>query len=341
MNIKPMKGNVADINNLPNIGWIAEEKIDGFRVIMEVGRTGNRLYSRTMKEITQNLPHLAKLNLSGWTGSILDGELVSATGRFLDLAGIAGPNTKPERAIKFQEENGYAIFNVFDILSFCGDDVQPQTLAVRKFLLGNIFGHFNSQYMIPVKYYHGEDVDFRKLLEEMWQQGKEGLMLKNWNAPYEQKKSRHILKLKEVHTYDVVVTGFQAPTKEYEGQYAEGWPYWETCDGKLHLSYESFRASEYKGIPVTKPYAMGWIGAVEFSVYRDGELFKVGECRGFNEEDLASIACHRDNMFGRVMEVKAQGIIDMDKGTLRHPQFSRWRDDKPASECTFDAHINS
>lgn len=343
MNIKPMKGNVANINNLPGVGWIAEEKIDGFRVIMEIGTDGNRLYSRTMKEITQNLPHLASMNLSEWAGTILDGELVSATGRFLDLAGIAGPNTKPERAIKFQEENGYAIYNVFDILSYGNIDVQARALSARKVCLGAVLGSIESPYIKEVHVYYGDASDFKKLLEEFWLQGKEGLMLKKLDAPYEQKKSKNVLKLKESHTYDVIVSGFQAPSIWYEGS-SETWDYWADAEDEHCLVHQTMTHAEAETeglLAVTKPHFMDWVGAVEFSVYKDGELFKVGECRGFNEEDLISIASHRDNMFGRVMEVKAQGIIDIDKGTLRHPQFSRWRDDKPASECTFDAHINS
>lgn len=41
----------------------------------------------------------------------------------------------------------------------------------------------------------------------------------------------------------------------------------------------------------------------------------------------------------RVLEIWANGLLDKETGTLRHPRFYRWRDDKLATECTFQSHI--
>ena len=40
----------------------------------------------------------------------------------------------------------------------------------------------------------------------------------------------------------------------------------------------------------------------------------------------------RGAYLGKVIEVRYQYIGD--KGRLRHPNFVRWRDDKPPDECT-------
>lgn len=355
-----MKGYPCDPNNIPQDGWIAEEKIDGFRVLMEFGSTANKITTRTGKDISNHLPHLRDLILpSDYIGTIIDGELTSANNIFSELAGIAGPNTKVEKAIAFQEENGWAVFNAFDILNWKGLDVQNDKLIRRKVFLADVIVESDAEYghsiLKYVRYYLGSEVNFKELLEKFWLEGKEGLMVKRMDAPYQQKKTKDVLKLKAIKTYDVIITGYQEPTKYFEGTTdLDKWPYWEDEYGNIInlLAVTQQYSKMYSLIkPVTKPYALGWVGAVEFGVYKkvgnyDGivghdvmQLVKVGECRGFTDADLIYIKENQKELIGKVMEVKAQGIIDETTGSLRHPRFNRWRYDKPASECTFENHI--
>ena len=47
-----------------------------------------------------------------------------------------------------------------------------------------------------------------------------------------------------------------------------------------------------------------------------------------------------EKFLDRVIEkAVSQEIIDKKKGSLRHPRFMKWRDDKDHTQCTFEAHI--
>ena len=127
--------------------------------------------------------------------------------------------------------------------------------------------------------------------------------------------------------------------------------------------------------PVTKPYFMGWCGGIEFGVVmlmdwdnfystfdkddvvdmtrkgliisknpEDKEIIfilHVGDCKGLTEAIQIDIKENGEKYVQekRVIEVLANGIIDKQLGSLRHPRFKQWRDDKGFESCTFDNHI--
>lgn len=75
----------------------------------------------------------------------------------------------------------------------------------------------------------------------------------------------------------------------------------------------------------------GMMGALEASVYKDGELVSIAHVGGgWKDSDRALT---RSDVLGRVMEVKYDCIL---KDRLRFPRFYRWRDDKPANECVYE-----
>jgi ATP-dependent DNA ligase len=175
----------------------------------------------------------------------------------------------------------------------------------------------------------------------MWANGKEGLMFKKLCGTYEQKRSKNVLKLKESHTFDVVIMGYTEPTKEFEGKTdLDKWPYWVNEPTTWPLNPNHM-------VAVTKPYYMGWPGAVEFGVWKtmdwnnDLQLVKIGECRGFSDAELEYIKNNKENLLGAVIEVRAQRLENPTIGSIRHPQFNRWRPDKPAYECTWENHIEA
>jgi ATP-dependent DNA ligase len=237
----------------------------------------------------------------------------------------------PDYGVHFQETvSGFAIFNVFDIPQYKTTDVSGKTLQERKDLLQEVqFQLWRSEwdYIEFTKYFYGNEINFSELLTEIWDNGGEGLMLKKLDSPYLQKKSKLWLKVKAAKTYDVVICGYQEPTKEYTGSELETWQYWE--NDLTDLSKDP--------TPVTKPYAMGWIGAIEFGVYRDNQLIRIGKCADFTEEDLEYIKANKDRLIGTCIEVKANGMIDPEKRSLRHPVFNRFRPDKSPNECTWDS----
>lgn len=75
----------------------------------------------------------------------------------------------------------------------------------------------------------------------------------------------------------------------------------------------------------------GMIGAIIFSQYRDGVLVERGKCSGMKMKLRQEMTENPESYIGTAISVAHMGI--MESGKLRHPQFKRLRDDKPATEC--------
>lgn len=207
----------------------------------------------------------------------------------------------------------------------------------------------------------------------------EGLVVKNANATYQAgKKSKDFIKLKKHDTWDVIMTGIEPSTRLYSGKELEKWQFWEKKNGqKVKGNYYPKYAGGMEIEPVTKPYFMGWCGGITGAVWKpldwdkwidenggeihaeayldqahdegwvkfaNGELhqlFEVVTVKGLTEEQQEDIlnngAQYMDEK--RVFEVEAQEIIDKEKGTLRHPRFYMWRDNKSHDMCTWNAHL--
>lgn len=187
---------------------------------------------------------------------------------------------------------------------------------------------------------------------EVVKEGKEGLMIKPLGGIYEQKRSKNYVKLKKHETWDVFITGLEPPTMEYEGKLLEEnrireWKYWydPADDEKIEVKVEEGEVADgylvENCIPVSKPFFMGWCGGIRFGVWKDGQVFEVGTCKGLTEEIMEDLKQNGEKYIKekRVFEVLAQEIIDKKKGSLRHPRFMKWRDDKSHEQCTFEAHI--
>lgn len=334
---------------------VMEEKFDGYRQIMVFGENGNKLYSRTLKENTDLLPHLAEYVRQEAAGTVIDGEIVSPTGKFEDLRGICGAGTLPKTAIENQKKKGWAIYKVFDMLFWKGVDIRRWPWYKRRLFLELFIQELQHPQIEVVPIYATKEAEYiltklwqlpvnssiqisivsshYDLVEQMWDMGKEGIIIKNIYGEYVPGKSNNFYKLKATKTYDVVITGYQPPAKEYKGKTdLAKWPYWEDEQGNIII--QPGYGLNKPCIPVTKPYALGYVGAVEFGVYRDGKLEKIGECRGLTDAICEQIKKDPEGFIGRVIEVKAQEICNKEKLSLRHPRFSRFRDDKNAIECT-------
>ena len=108
---------------------------------MHIGKEGNRFTSRQKSrktglpvEKTENVPHLAKMDLGFLAGTILDGEMQHND--FSKTVSVMG--SLPERAIALQEEIGWINYHVFDILEYKGEDVRELPYYARRELLDEI-----------------------------------------------------------------------------------------------------------------------------------------------------------------------------------------------------------
>lgn len=79
----------------------------------------------------------------------------------------------------------------------------------------------------------------------------------------------------------------------------------------------------------------GQTGALVVGLWNDdGELVEVASISGMTDEERGIITRLGDRVIDRVVEVQYQLIGS--GGRLIHPRFKRWREDKPADQCTMD-----
>lgn len=77
----------------------------------------------------------------------------------------------------------------------------------------------------------------------------------------------------------------------------------------------------------------GMIGAVEFGQYKDGQLVYRGRCSGMDLKMRKEMSDRQHELVGSVISVAYMGV--MPSGSLRHPQYKRFRFDKPAGDCVW------
>lgn len=194
--------------------WIAEEKLDGSRYLLYIGEDGCQLRSRRISvkddlpvEKTDNCPHLCKV-YPGMAGTILDGE-IKMPGAFSKTVSVMG--SAPEKAIAFQEENGWVEYHVFDILFHKGKDVREEKWSDRNMLLKDALKNLQNPSMEYVTQF-SMDTWVDRYNTIVLHDG-EGLMLKKMDSKYGETWT----KVKKVITIDVVITGYT----EGGGKYAD------------------------------------------------------------------------------------------------------------------------
>lgn len=334
---------------------VGEQKFDGHRGLIFLTSKGNRIFSRRVSkqtgwyaENTDCMPHIRDIVVpEDLYGTVLDGEILLPIENCSCRQVQSVTGALPETAIKYQLENGFAYLCAFDILYYKGINIQKMPLWKRKVYLWEVLLRIKSDFISMCTLYCNQETmdylkfkwkeygadqelidslvlvhDFEQQFREFLKEGKEGLIIKDIEGIYEQKRSKAFVKMKAHKTYDVVIMGYEEPTREYTGKELDTWEYFD-----------------YDGTPVTKFYHNDWIGAIVFGVWKDGKLVEVGRTSGMDEETRRLLSENREKYLGKVIEVEAQGIINKDTGSLQHPRFIQFRPDKSSEMCTFEAHI--
>lgn len=165
--------------------------------------------------------------------------------------------------------------------------------ATRRIALEEMIGKLKSPYLEPVEMlYQGNDITrIDKLLEEVTSQGEEGLMINIDDAPYECKRTKHLLKVKKFQTADLFVT------KVFEG------------DGNFK----------------------GMLGAIEVEFEHKGLRHRCNCGTGFSQEERIRYFNNPELLVGKIVEIKYFEISSNDGGGygLRFPVWlGRIRTDK-------------
>ena len=176
-----------------------EFKLDGARV--QVHRDGDvvRVWTRTLKEVTERVPELVELVRGLPCRSVvLDGETLA-------LHDDGRPRPFQETASRFGADVHELLLRpfFFDCLHLDGDDLIDEPLHVRLAALDRAAG----EHRMPGALRPSSD-EAAAVLEQALDAGHEGVMVKALEAPYAAgRRGRAWQKVKPVHTLDLVVIG--------------------------------------------------------------------------------------------------------------------------------------
>ncbi len=313
--------------------WSAEEKYDGHRGLLHIGRDLERAYltgreptkdsNGLLSEKALNVPHIwqrahsnAVVDRIGYT--VFDGEIL------VEGTNIVGPGsskvqaimgTSPEKAVARFKEGIVATYVIFDILFWNGEDVRSKPLEERREIaliaaqtLGLVHPYQSGATHTALKVYTRiagvayHEHNLKRFYDEIVKRGGEGVILKRNDAPYGEDWN----KVKKEFTVDVVIFGF------------------------TEAKAESVKSGATEA--TTTKYA-GQIGAVEFGAYVDGKLVKIGQASGMDDDLRLAFSNNRASFIGRPVEVKANEFTGK---ALRHPRFIQFRDDLLAENCTLE-----
>ena len=287
-----------------------EVKLDGFRAIAFVDGDDVYLQSRGSKPLQRYFPELT-LPAGRY---VLDGEIVirDSSGReqFDSLQQRIHP---AESRIKLLSGEIPATYVAFDLLAYADDTLLNLPFAERRVALEGLlsdpgFASTPVELMSSTTDPAGAGA---------WLKDAEGAIAKLRSAPYAPGKRTGMFKVKRVRTIDAVVTGWR-PGKEE-----------------------------------------GTVGALILALYDGPELRVVGHCSGLTASEkrrlVSFLAPYQTGergsadpsrwSSGRDLEwvaLRPELVVEIDfdhvsAGRIRHgAKLRRWREDKPARECTYD-----
>lgn len=200
--MKPMAFETVEVSGLPKFeddpGYVFEQKMDGTRAVIRVSCTGMEALSRSGNALkhtaaTQHLPAiyqaLSTIPVSHEEVVYLDGEIMIEDGMFYvfdaPMVALGSMRVTPEDPY-WKRRN---------VLNNLLPSLGPTVKLVEQWASA------------PFK---------RQLVEGVREQGGEGIMVKDMNAPYAMgKRVRHSFKAKFVKSVDVVVTGLHRPDDKH------------------------------------------------------------------------------------------------------------------------------
>ena len=350
--------------------WYQLEKIDEDHIYLF-----SRSKSRKTGELTEKIacvPHIKNWAKLLPNDTILVGEVYVEGGKSNNVTSIMGalPDKAVARQFDTDEYGGPLHYYVHDIIRCDGNDLTNLPLEERiehwlYYWLGDLFS--NEDYIHAADYYSSVQddalfsyVDFHQYIEDVFADDGEGVVLKDRNEIYQPgKRPTYNKKIKTETTFDVFITGFVEPEKEYTGKEIETWPYWieytEMCaDGTYRESrwstedalkergaYYNHRANPRIYRPVTKAYYYGWKAGISVGAWDKTDdiagVVQLGTISSgmtdFLRQDMAE---NPDKYLDAVVEIQAMSV-DKNEHTIRHGRLMRIRDDKNDWDCDLES----
>lgn len=219
--IHPMLATLVD-EPFDSKDWLYEIKWDGFRAIAFIDRDSVSLVSRNQNDLTPAFPELAGIaEAVGGRQVVLDGEICA-----IDQHGRASFSLMQQRTgigeggrkIRISRTDVPIVFYVFDLLYLDGYSLLRVGLQRRKELL--------KQILKPSKILRLSEHfdDGMRLYEAARAQRLEGIVAKQRDSSYFQKRSREWLKTKITQEQECVIAGYTDPkgSREHFGSIVLG-----------------------------------------------------------------------------------------------------------------------
>jgi ATP-dependent DNA ligase len=290
--------------------YVYEVKLDGFRCIAFVDGEEIFLQSRNGKTLGRYFPELTFPP----GRYVLDGEIVVRDAHGREDFDALGQRVHPavSRIERLSVETP-AVYVAFDLLARDDESLLERPFAQRRVALRELiederFASSPVELMVSVETLEAA---------ERWLREAEGAIAKERSAPYLPGQRKGMVKVKRTRTIDAVVAGWR-PGKE------------ERTVGALILALydgdELRVVGHCSGLTVKVKREL-----VDFlAPYETGERGSADPSRWSADRELEWVALRPE----LVVEIDFDHVS---AGRIRHgAKLKRWREDKPARECTFD-----
>lgn len=312
-------------------GVICTRKINGMMVIAQTSPTGKvLLYTRRMDDLTSHFPHLvvAMHDLDVPHESVFLFEAFLGEGNtqaeFDKVGGIM--RSKPDRAIKLQEDEGWMSFYLFRVPVLGGrymeqeNTCEQQICAIENSIADRFLDYLSGDYPEAGRFLHILevcDLGYDEALSYAAEQGYEGWVCYVRDGCFEDRSfSFH------------------------------GKPDRPSCCFKLKVEFEDDFICYFNPNDGTKEKPLGYwgtgknskrVGTMSLYQYGEGKTLPIYICEvgsGLSDEERDELV---NASFPLVVEVKFQARKFKSRGdksnALTHPRVVRFRDDKEESEC--------
>lgn len=210
-------------SNGKNHNVICQDKSDGMRIIISVDKNGKVVYrSRNGKELELAQKH--NILFSSFPLTVFDGEaLIMRDGEILDRKTGNGIMNKVSKGTASQEEVESVHLTLWDVIDYDAFfmDAPSEPYIKRLDKLVSMLGA--TPIVDFISYPEGLFPDSMDDIQDFYNsrraQGKEGIIVKLLDKPYEPKRVKHQMKMKAVESLDLRVKGFNygTPGSKYDG----------------------------------------------------------------------------------------------------------------------------
>lgn len=195
-------------------------KIDGGRIIALKENGQVSFYTRAGQKYEGLVDLEDEMSRLMPDNTCLDGEITLLDRGNLSSKEAYKATMKIVRQTTNMEKHGIKML-VFDWMT--AEDFKRQQCDVpykfRRSELNMLFDKYDFKYfdLLPILYIGNDTTQVVKLLEEETLNGEEGVMVNDYDAPYEFKRTNYLLKVKKFNSADLRVIGFEEGTGKYVG----------------------------------------------------------------------------------------------------------------------------